>query len=67
MTTPLENLIRVTLSDLAEEAPTVHDHLNRAERRARSRRRVTITMSAAGVLAAMLIATPLAMAASSGG
>ncbi|MGX4652225.1 hypothetical protein ACWCHM_00855 [Micromonospora sp. SCSIO 07396] len=67
MTTPIENLIRATLSDLAEEAPTVHDHLNRAERRARSRRRATITMSAAGVLAAMLIATPFAMAAGRGG
>ncbi|WP_194821182.1 hypothetical protein [Micromonospora sp. S-DT3-3-22] len=67
MTTPIENLIRATLSDLAEEAPTVHDHLNRAERRARSRRRATITMSAVGVLAAVLIGTPLAMAASGGG
>ncbi|WP_432900504.1 hypothetical protein ACQP1S_27250 [Micromonospora matsumotoense] len=66
MTTPFENLIRATLTDLAEEAPTVHDQLPRAEHRARTRRRATVTMSAVGALAAVLIAAPIAMAASGG-
>ena len=36
MTSPLEDLIRDTLTDLAEEAPTVQDQLPPAERRART-------------------------------
>ncbi|TDC57749.1 hypothetical protein E1258_21555, partial [Micromonospora sp. KC207] len=67
MTTPLENLIRDTLSDLAEEAPTVQDQLTRAERRARTRRRATMATSALGALAAVLIGAPIAMATSGGG
>ncbi|MFG1872588.1 hypothetical protein [Micromonospora arborensis] len=63
MTDPFEHLIRCTLTGLAEEAPIVHDQLNRAERRVRNRRRATVTMGAVGVLAAVLIATPLALAA----
>ncbi|GAB3953841.1 hypothetical protein [Micromonospora vulcania] len=63
MTESFEHLIRSTLTDLAEEAPIVHDQLSRAERRVRNRRRVTVTMGAVGTLAAVLIATPLALAA----
>ncbi|RLP98869.1 hypothetical protein EAD98_03600, partial [Micromonospora sp. CV4] len=63
MTDPFEHLIRATLTDLAEEAPIVHDQLSRAERRVRNRRRATVTMGAVGTLAAVLIATPLALAA----
>ncbi|MER6596609.1 hypothetical protein ABT214_33105, partial [Micromonospora purpureochromogenes] len=62
MTSPLEDLIRTTLTDLAEEAPTVQDQLPPAERRARTRRRATVTMGAVGTLAAVLIAAPLAIA-----
>ncbi|MFG1915582.1 hypothetical protein [Micromonospora sp. NPDC048898] len=62
MTDPFEHLIRRTLTDLAEEAPIVHDQLNRAERRVRNRRRATVTMGAVGTLAAILIATPIALA-----
>ncbi|MGC5288197.1 hypothetical protein [Micromonospora sp. DT231] len=62
MTDPFEHLIRSTLTDLAEEAPIVHDQLNGAERRVRNRRRATVTMGAVGTLAAILIATPLALA-----
>ncbi|MGW3618108.1 hypothetical protein [Micromonospora arida] len=64
MTDPFESLIRSTLTDLAEEAPIVHDQLNRAERRVRNRRRATVTMGAVGTLAAILIAAPIALAAS---
>lgn len=64
MTDPFESLIRSTLTDLAEEAPIVHDQLNRAERRFRNRRRATVTMGAVGTLAAILIAAPIALAAS---
>ncbi|MCF0093935.1 IgA FC receptor [Micromonospora sp. MH99] len=64
MIDPLESLIRSTLTDLAEEAPIVHDQLNRAERRVRNRRRATVTMGAVGTLAAILIAAPIALAAS---
>ncbi|MET8463920.1 hypothetical protein [Micromonospora zamorensis] len=64
MIDPFESLIRSTLTDLAEEAPIVHDQLNRAERRVRNRRRATVTMGAVGTLAAILIATPIALAAS---
>ncbi|MBQ0993368.1 hypothetical protein KBX08_25170 [Micromonospora sp. H61] len=63
MTEPFEHLIRSTLTDLAEEAPIVHDQLSRAERRVRNRRRVTVTVGAVSTLAAILIATPLALAA----
>ncbi|MEO3773677.1 hypothetical protein [Micromonospora sp. B9E7] len=63
MTDPFERLIRSTLTDLAEEAPIVHDQLNRAERRVRNRRRATVTMGAVGALAAILVATPFALAA----
>ncbi|MGQ5261728.1 hypothetical protein ACTWLT_13295 [Micromonospora sp. ZYX-F-536] len=62
MTDSFEHLIRSTLTDLAEEAPIVHDQLSRAERRVRNRRRATVTMGAVGTLAAILIATPLALA-----
>ncbi|MGC4809718.1 hypothetical protein ACLQ29_04210 [Micromonospora sp. DT228] len=62
MTDPFEHLIRSTLTDLAEEAPIVHDQLNGAERRVRNRRRATVTMGAVGTLAAILIAAPLALA-----
>ena len=62
MTSPLEDLIRTTLTDLAEEAPTVQDQLPPAERRARTRRRATVAMGAVGTLAAVLIAAPLAIA-----
>ncbi|MFF0151334.1 hypothetical protein [Micromonospora sp. NPDC005203] len=62
MTDPFEHLIRSTLTDLAEEAPIVHDQLTGAERRVRNRRRATVTMGAVGTLAAILIATPLALA-----
>ncbi|MEU4554919.1 hypothetical protein EV382_4262 [Micromonospora violae] len=63
MTEPFEHLIRSTLTDLAEEAPIVHDQLSRAERRVRNRRRATVAVGAASTLAAILIATPLALAA----
>ncbi|RQX05858.1 hypothetical protein DLJ58_24990, partial [Micromonospora arida] len=63
MTEPFEHLIRSTLTDLAEEAPIVHDQLSRAERRVRNRRRATVTVGAVSTLAAILIATPLALAA----
>ncbi|MHA4949060.1 hypothetical protein ACX27O_17220 [Micromonospora sp. SD19] len=63
MTDPFEHLIRSTLTDLAEEAPIVHDQLSRAERRVRNRRRATVTVGAVSTLAAILIATPLAVAA----
>ncbi|MFI7659324.1 hypothetical protein ACIBTW_10615 [Micromonospora parva] len=63
MTDPFEHLIRSTLTDLAEEAPIVHDQLSRAERRVRNRRRATVTAGAVSTLAAILIATPLAVAA----
>ncbi|CCH21257.1 hypothetical protein [Micromonospora lupini] len=63
MTEHFENLIRSTLTDLAEEAPIVHDQLSRAERRVRNRRRATVTVGAASTLAAILIATPIALAA----
>ncbi|NYF55156.1 hypothetical protein [Micromonospora purpureochromogenes] len=62
MTSPLEDLIRTTLTDLAEEAPTVQDQLPPAERRARTRRRATVAMGAVGTLAAVLITAPLAIA-----
>ncbi|SBT51131.1 hypothetical protein [Micromonospora narathiwatensis] len=62
MTTPFENLIRATLSDLAEEAPPVQDQLTPAERRVRNRRRTTMALSAAGTIAAVLVATPFAIA-----
>ncbi|MEV4120950.1 hypothetical protein [Micromonospora sp. NPDC049645] len=63
MTEPFEHLIRRTLTDLAEEAPIVHDQLSRAERRVRNRRRATVTVGAVSTLAAILIATPFAVAA----
>ncbi|MBM0206001.1 hypothetical protein JNW90_25525, partial [Micromonospora sp. STR1s_5] len=63
MTEPFEHLIRSTLTDLAEEAPIVHDQLSRAERRVRNRRRATVTVGAVSALAAILIATPIALAA----
>ncbi|MFI2646434.1 hypothetical protein [Micromonospora fulviviridis] len=63
MTTPFEDLIRATLSDLAEEAPRVQDQLTPAERRFRNRRRTTLTLGAAGVVAAVLIGAPIALAA----
>ncbi|MEW1588160.1 hypothetical protein AB0283_22295 [Micromonospora vinacea] len=63
MTEPFEHLIRSTLTDLAEEAPIVHDQLSRAERRVRNRRRATVAVGAVSTLAAILIATPLALAA----
>ncbi|TDB69981.1 hypothetical protein E1165_27120, partial [Micromonospora sp. KC723] len=66
MTSPIEHLLRTTLTDLAEEAPTVEDQLTRAERRLRTRRRATVTMGAVGTLAAILIGAPLALAASGG-
>jgi len=62
VTTPFENLIRATLSDLAEEAPPVQDQLTPAERRVRNRRRTTMALSAAGTIAAVLVATPFAIA-----
>ncbi|MGW3897800.1 hypothetical protein ACWD6L_21690, partial [Micromonospora profundi] len=64
MTDPFEHLIRSTLTDLAEEAPIVHDQLSRAERRVRRQRRATVTMGAVGTVAAILIAAPIALAAS---
>ncbi|MBY8874360.1 hypothetical protein K7640_21240 [Micromonospora sp. PLK6-60] len=64
MTGPIEDLIRATLSDLAEEAPTVQDQLIPAERRARSRQRTTVTLGVAGVAAAVLLGAPIALAAS---
>ncbi|MEU2169057.1 hypothetical protein ABZ524_15265, partial [Micromonospora chersina] len=66
MTTPFEDLIRATLSDLAEEAPRVQDQLTPAERRFRNRRRTTLTLGAAGVVAAVLIGAPIALAAGGG-
>lgn len=63
MTEPFEHLIRSTLTDLAEEAPIVHDQLSRAERLVRNRRRATVTVGAVSTLAAILIATPIALAA----
>ncbi|MFE9688373.1 hypothetical protein [Micromonospora sp. NPDC005806] len=66
MTTPLEDLIRTTLSDLAEEAPTVQDQLIPAERRARKRRHTTVTLSVAGAIAAVLVGAPIAVAATHG-
>ncbi|MEU5528309.1 hypothetical protein ABZ744_15315 [Micromonospora chersina] len=66
MTTPFEDLIRATLSDLAEEAPRVQDQLTPAERRFRNRRRTTLTVGAAGVMAAVLIGAPIALAAGGG-
>ncbi|MEH1168095.1 hypothetical protein V6V47_22195 [Micromonospora sp. CPCC 205539] len=63
MTDPFEHLIRSTLTDLAEEAPIVQDQLSQAERRVRNRRRATVGLGAVGTLAALLIATPIALAA----
>ncbi|AXO36057.1 hypothetical protein ACGFLT_23440 [Micromonospora chalcea] len=62
MSDPFEGLLRSTLTDIAEEAPTVRDSLTRAERRARSRRRNTVAAGAAGVLAVLVISAPFAYA-----
>ncbi|TYB36424.1 hypothetical protein FXF50_19285 [Micromonospora sp. AP08] len=59
-------MIRATLSDLAEEAPGVQDQLTPAERRFRNRRRTTMTLGAACVVAAVLIGAPIALAAGGG-
>ncbi|MBE1485195.1 hypothetical protein [Plantactinospora soyae] len=63
MTTPFEDLIRSTLSELAEETPTMTDPFTGAERRARLRRRTTLTLAGVGTAAVMLIAAPIAIAA----
>ncbi|MGC4895305.1 hypothetical protein [Micromonospora sp. DT31] len=62
MSDPFEGLLRSTLTDIAEEAPTVQDSLTRAERRARGRRRNTVAAGAAGILAVLVIGAPLAYA-----
>ncbi|MFF0102833.1 hypothetical protein ACFYO8_26260 [Micromonospora sp. NPDC005257] len=62
MSDPFEGLLRSTLTDIAEEAPTVRDSLTRAERRARGRRRNTVAAGAAGVLAVLVISAPFAYA-----
>ena len=62
MSDPFEGLLRSTLTDIAEEAPTVRDSLTRAERRARSRRRNTVAAGAAGILAVLVISAPFAYA-----
>jgi hypothetical protein len=59
---PFEDLIRTTLSDLAEEATPV-DLSKHAIARAARRRTVTLSVTAAGVVAAVVIGTPLAFAA----
>ncbi|WP_228532616.1 hypothetical protein [Micromonospora sp. ANENR4] len=62
MSDPFEGLLRATLTDIAEEAPTVQDSLTRAERRVRNRRRNTVAAGAAGVLAVLVIGAPFAYA-----
>lgn len=62
MTDPFEVLLRSTLSDMAEEAPTVQDALSKAERQVRHRRLTTVALSTAGVAVALMIGAPLAFA-----
>ncbi|MEU2187108.1 hypothetical protein ACH49A_11195 [Micromonospora sediminicola] len=62
MTDPFEHVLRTTLTEIAEEAPTVQDSLTRAERRVRHRRRNTVMVGTAGLLAALVIAAPFAYA-----
>ncbi|MFD6691541.1 hypothetical protein [Micromonospora aurantiaca (nom. illeg.)] len=62
MSDPFEGLLRSTLTDIAEEAPTVQDSLTRAERRVRNRRRNTVAAGAAGILAVLVIGAPFAYA-----
>ncbi|MEH0821828.1 MULTISPECIES: hypothetical protein [Micromonospora] len=62
MSDPFEGLLRSTLTDIAEEAPTVQDSLTRAERRVRNRRRNKVAAGAAGLLAVLVIGAPFAYA-----
>ena len=62
MSDPFEGLLRSTLNDIAEEAPTVQDSLTRAERRVRNRRRNSVAAGAAGILAVLVIGAPFAYA-----
>ena len=59
---PFDDLVRTTLTDLAEEAIPV-DLTRAAVARATRRRTLTISLSAAAVVGAVLIGTPLAFAA----
>lgn len=63
MTDDLGDLIRLTLSDLAKETPTVYDQTTPALHRAQQRRLGTLVLSGVGLLTAIGVGTPLAMAA----
>ena len=62
MNTPIDDLIRSTLTDIAEEAVPM-DLADSAVARARRRRTLTVSIGVAGVAAALMVGTPLAMAA----
>lgn len=62
MNTPIDDLIRSTLTDLAKEAVPMN-LADSAVARARRRRTLTVSVGVAGVVAALMIGTPLAMAA----
>lgn len=64
MTSRFEDLVRSTLTDLAEEIPLVEDQTERAVARARRRRTTLMVASAAAVAAALAVGMPLAYAAS---
>jgi ABC-type phosphate/phosphonate transport system permease subunit len=63
VTDPVEDLIRITLSELAEETPVVRNPASHVMKEAGRRRAIVLALSAAGAVAAVAIATPLAMAA----
>jgi hypothetical protein len=65
MTSPFDDLIRSTLSEIAEEAIPVN-LTQRAVGTARRRRAVTLTLSGVAV-AAILVGTPIAVNAGKGG
>ncbi|GIJ78781.1 hypothetical protein SAMN05443287_11644 [Micromonospora phaseoli] len=62
MNTPIDDLIRSTLTDLAEEAVPMN-LADSAVDRARKRRTLTVSVGVAGVVAALMVGTPLAFAA----
>ncbi|PMR61223.1 hypothetical protein C1A38_09720 [Verrucosispora sp. ts21] len=63
MNTPIDDLIRSTLTDLAEEAVPMN-LTDSAVARARRRRTLTVSVGVAGVVAALMVGTPLALAVS---
>ncbi|PZF82796.1 hypothetical protein C1I99_31350, partial [Micromonospora deserti] len=66
MTSPFEELIKSTLTNLAEETPAVKDQMTRVEGRIARRRKMTFAVAVASVAVAGLIATPLAVASTQG-